>query len=127
MQGVPRKCVWEGNLQLRPDARWAEKEEALSLNTSKPCEFCARHLYYLLKEKTEMLIIINKWRGNFPDGPLVKNPPFKAWIVCPIRNLGTKIPHDVRQVSPSHATRGNPQLHNEEPEHVTKDLMQPNE
>ena len=73
------------------------------------------------------MLIINKWRGNFPDGPVVKNLPSNAGVVCSIRNLGTKIPHDVRQLSPSHATRGNHQLHNEEPEYVTKDLMQPNE
>ena len=73
------------------------------------------------------MLIINKWRGNFPDGPVVKNLPSNAGVVCSIRSLGTKIPHDVRQVSPSHATSGNPQLHNGEPEYVTKDLMQPNE
>ena len=73
------------------------------------------------------MLIINKWSGNFPDGPVVKNLPSNAGVVCSIRNLGTKIPHDVRQLSPSHAPRGNPQLLNEEPEYVTKDLMQPNE
>ena len=54
------------------------------------------------------MLIINKWRGNLPDGPVVKNLPSNAGVVCSIRNLGTKIPHDVRQLSPSHATRGNP-------------------
>ena len=37
-KGSPGSVSGEGNLQLRLDARGAEKE-ALSLNTSKPCEF----------------------------------------------------------------------------------------
>ena len=74
-----------------------------------------------------MLIIINKWRGISPDGPVVKTPPSNAGVVCSIPSLGTKIPHDVRQLSPSPATRGNPQLYGEEPECKTKGLIQPSE
>lgn len=74
-----------------------------------------------------MLIIINKWRGNFPDDREVKTPPSNAGVVCSTPSLGTKVPHDVGQLSPSPATRGNPQLHGEEPECTTKGLIQPNE
>ena len=41
---------------------------------------------------------ISKWR-DFPDGPVVKNPPCNAWDVGSIPGWGTKIPHATGQLS----------------------------
>ena len=45
-----------------------------------------------------------KKSGNFPGGPVVKNPPSNARDVGLIPGQGTKIPHAVGQLSPSHTT-----------------------
>ena len=37
---------------------------------------------------------------DFPDGPVVKNPPFDAEDTGLIPGLGTKNPHAARQLSP---------------------------
>ena len=39
------------------------------------------------------------YRGDFPGGPVVKNPPFNAGNLGWIPGLGTKIPHALGQLS----------------------------
>ena len=45
------------------------------------------------------------WPGDFPSGPVVKNPPCKAGDVGLIPGQGTGIPHATGQLSPRAATR----------------------
>ena len=45
-----------------------------------------------------------KVSGDFPGGPVVKNPPSNAGDVGSIPGWGTKIPHDAGQLSPCAAT-----------------------
>ena len=42
--------------------------------------------------------------GDFPSGPVVKNPPSNAGDVGSIPGGGAKIPHAVGQLSPHSAT-----------------------
>ena len=42
--------------------------------------------------------------GNFPGGPVVKNPPSNAGDVGSIPDRGTKIPHAAGQLSPRATT-----------------------
>jgi len=42
--------------------------------------------------------------GDFPGGPVVKNPPVNAGDTGLIPNLGTKIPHAMGQLSLRSAT-----------------------
>ena len=42
--------------------------------------------------------------GDFPGGPVVKNPPVNARDTGLIPGLGTKIPHAMGQLSPRSAT-----------------------
>ena len=41
---------------------------------------------------------------DFPGGPVVKNPPYKAGDLGPIPRQGTKIPHAAGQLSPHTTT-----------------------
>ena len=45
--------------------------------------------------------------GDFPGGPVVKNPPSNAGDTGSIPGQGTKIPHATGQLSP-HATTAEP-------------------
>ena len=38
-------------------------------------------------------------QGDFPGGPVVKNPPCNEGDMGSVPGQGTKIPHDVEQVS----------------------------
>ena len=49
--------------------------------------------------------------GDFPGGPVVKNPPSNAGDVGSIPGRGTKSPHAPEQLSP-HATSTEPMCHN---------------
>ena len=49
--------------------------------------------------------------GDFPGGPVVKNPPSNAGDTGSIPGQGTKIPHAVGQMS-LHATTTEPAHHN---------------
>ena len=49
--------------------------------------------------------------GDFPGGPVVKNPPSDAGDTGSIPGLGTKIPHAVGQLSPC-TTTTEPVRHN---------------
>ena len=42
---------------------------------------------------------------DFPDGPVVKNPPPNAGDMGSIPGQGTKIPHAARQLSPRAARK----------------------
>ena len=42
--------------------------------------------------------------GDFPGGPVVKNPPYNAGEAGSIPGQGTKIPHAVGQLSPRATT-----------------------
>ena len=42
--------------------------------------------------------------GDFPGGPVVKNPPSNAGDVGSIPGQGTKIPHAIGQISPGACT-----------------------
>ena len=55
------------------------------------------------KSFTTIRITIWKSFGDFPGGPVVKNPPSNAADAGMIPGQGTKIPHAVGQLSP-HAT-----------------------
>ena len=46
---------------------------------------------------------IKNYRRDFPGGPVVKNPPYKAGDTGSIPGQGNKIPHAMGQLSP-HAT-----------------------
>ena len=46
--------------------------------------------------------------GNFPGGPVVKNPPSSAGDVSSFPGRRTKILHDTRQLSPGMAAREKP-------------------
>ena len=50
--------------------------------------------------------------GDFPGGPVVKNPPSNAGDAGSIPGWGTKIPHATGQLSPCAATREKPTRHN---------------
>ena len=52
--------------------------------------------------------------GNFPGGPVVKNPASNAGDVGSIHGLGTKIPHAAGQLSPCN-TSGKPSTATAEP------------
>ena len=45
-------------------------------------------------------IIQNRKGGDFPGGPVVKNPPYNAEDMGLIPSWGTKIPHATEQLSP---------------------------
>ena len=62
--------------------------------------------------------------GDFPGGPVVKNPPSNAGDVGSIPGWGTKIPRAAGQLSLCATTREKPACH-VEPTHHNKDLMQP--
>ena len=47
---------------------------------------------------------VNILSGDFPGGPVVKNPPSNAGDVGSIPGRGTKIPHAVGQLSSRAAT-----------------------
>ena len=64
----------------------------------------------------------SKNRRDFPDGPVVKNPPSKAGSIL---GLGTKFPCAMGQLSLSATTREKPTCLNEEPMHCNKDPAQP--
>ena len=46
-----------------------------------------------------------KTTGDFPGGPVLKNPPSKAGDTGQIPGQGTKIPHATGQLSPCATTR----------------------
>ena len=43
--------------------------------------------------------------GDFPGGPVVKNPPANTGDMGSIPGQGTRVPHAVEQLSPSATTR----------------------
>ena len=47
---------------------------------------------------------MSKYPGDFPGGPVVKNPPYNAGDTGSIPGQGTKIPHAVGQISPCATT-----------------------
>ena len=49
-------------------------------------------------------IFILKQLGDFPGGPVVKNPPSNAGDTGSIPGRGTKIPHAMGQLSPPAST-----------------------
>ena len=49
---------------------------------------------------------LNTVCGDFPGGPVVKNPPYNAEDTDSIPGQGTKIPHAVGQLSPRATTTG---------------------
>ena len=51
--------------------------------------------------------------GDFPGGPVIKNPPCKAGDAGSIPSQGTRIPHAVEQLSPL-ATAKESMRHNEQ-------------
>ena len=58
---------------------------------------------------------INKSKGgDFPGGPVAKNPPSNAWDMGSIPGQGTKIPHAAGLLSPHAATRERPTGHQRE-------------
>ena len=57
----------------------------------------SRFTYDKTKNKAEQQ---NCTAGNFPGGPVVKNPPSNAGDAGSISSRGTKIPHATRQLSP---------------------------
>ena len=54
----------------------------------------------------------NKWLGDFPGGPGVKNLPWNAGDMGSIPGQGTKTPHATKQLS-LHTTTREPVRHNE--------------
>ena len=54
---------------------------------------------------------INTKKGAFPDGPVVKNPPYNARDEGSIPDWGTEIPCAMEQLSPR-ATTAEPVRHN---------------
>ena len=48
--------------------------------------------------------LIERYLGDFPGGPVVKNPPSSAGDAGSIPGQGTKISHAVGQLSPRTAT-----------------------
>ena len=64
---------------------------------------------------------------DFSGCPAVKNPPSNAWDVGSIPGWGTKIPHDIGQIS-LHAAAREPVSHSyRKPIHLNKDPGQPKE
>ena len=62
-------------------------------------------------------------RGEFPGGPLLKNPPYNVGDKCLIPDQGTKIPHTAGQQKPtSHTSRS---LCNATKDPCNDDLTQP--
>ena len=59
-------------------------------------------LIFLIKIKKELLKLKNI--GDFPGGPVVKNPPCNAGDVGSIPGQGTKISHVAGQLSPCTTT-----------------------
>ena len=51
-----------------------------------------------------MLSYFKIFSGDFPGGPVVKNPPSNAGDAGLIPGQGTKIPHSAGQLSPCAAT-----------------------
>ena len=47
---------------------------------------------------------IKTWLGDFPGGPVVKNPPYNAGNAGSITGQGTKVPQAVGQLSPCATT-----------------------
>ena len=62
---------------------------------------CAPHGHLRLPATT----LEGKLMGDFPGGPVVKNPPSNAGDMGLIPGQGTKIPHALGQLSPCTATR----------------------
>ena len=56
----------------------------------------------LQSEYMEYILIVAG--GDFPDGPVVKNPPSNRGDVSSISGQGTKIPHAAKQLNPCAAT-----------------------
>ena len=56
--------------------------------------FCSFYISFLAE------LLLKTGGGDFPDGPVVKNPPCNAKDTGLIPGLRTKIPHAVRQLSP---------------------------
>ena len=52
-----------------------------------------------MKRRTYNLRHIKEWLGDFPGGPVVKNPPSNAGDVGSIPGRGTKIPHATGHLS----------------------------
>ena len=50
----------------------------------------------------EGMLTIQEQQGDFPGGPVVKNPPSKAGHVGSIPGQGTKISHAVGATKPVH-------------------------
>ena len=61
---------------------------------------------YLLTHgiKLELIYHLKTWSGNFPGGPVVKNPPSNAGDEGLSPGQGTKIPHALGQISQRAAT-----------------------
>ena len=57
------------------------------------------HLFGVVKILIFFFFFLKK-RGDFPGGPVVKNPPSNAGDVGSIPGWGTKIPHATGQLSP---------------------------
>ena len=49
--------------------------------------------------------IKSRWWGDFPGGPVVKNPPSSAGHAGSIPGRGTRILHAAGQLSPRAATK----------------------
>ena len=58
----------------------------------------------LARLKKHKIINIKNGRGDFPSGPVVKNPPYNAGDAGSIPGQGTKIPHAAGQLSPCTTT-----------------------
>ena len=50
-------------------------------------------------------MVLSQKLRDFPGGPVVKNPPYKAGDAGSIPGQGTKIPHATGQLSPCTSTR----------------------
>ena len=65
--------------------------------------------------------------GDFPGGPVVRNPPSNAGDEGLIPGGGSKIPHAAGQLSPRTATREKPTRRGEESARHGGDPLQPKE
>ena len=63
-----------------------------SINMKTLIHFPLKNLQWEKKKK-------RTYSGDFPGGPVVKNPPFNAGNLGWIPGLGTKIPHALGQLS----------------------------
>ena len=62
--------------------------------------FSPAGLYLMAAALTIRLYRTGIW-GDFPGGPVVKNPPCDAGVKGLIPGQGTKIPHAMEQLSPA--------------------------